>query len=714
MVNNNVSRTSCQLVGKTNKNAYVTCFYWSDDEKSLYFGDSLGCVTMINVNQFFARTVVHISVYPILSLDTEIVQIDGFDLLLLVSTKTKTILCNTEREEFKQIGNRSRDGRFGACFLNKSIDEYLRGYVYCARPGSRFWEVDFGGVVKQTIQYKDILATPPVDWEKKPSDLEEKPKKYPPQALQFGKLIPCSKFLLAFTNSGIYIFDPMNSNLVLWAEVKGLVDVAVVNNSIYYTSKPTDNSNLVLRKIDLKHKLELFEDILSSGHFSTLEDYVLKNKSFMKSKQLKLKARLKMRMEEFKETLIKNRQYECLEIISEVQYKKDDESDLMEAKVEVLSNRKETLDRNLRGVLSTVLRNKLGSFNLFSQPTKSTDLIKATQFTNDNSKLTEQRIEPFKEISSFSGVVDVSDVVVEKRKFFTNKKLKRISDMLKINENDSESGKEDKLIKNLFLIFKSAKIGNVTLVERYGPILDKYNTRECLGLMKKLEALMGENEYSDVEAIQNSTWLLFNYLKPEIIYEVDNETLENLADRFVLTNKGAESVEFCASCQFPLQTQDSCDFKEFGTALLELFLMRQDSDSCHKIIKAAPNLLNVFIKHWRNEGDEIEGRERFLQLIFILGIVHTKRFDNGDWTLLFKMMNELHTAGRIRCFFCNTWNELVTPEALQRGYSWNEFLNQAARFMKGGILLKEVLKYSKTIRNGDISKEFYLKCLQTA
>lgn len=52
---------------------------------------------------FQGRTFTNISIHPILFLDSPVVQICALEQLLLVSNCTKTILCNTDTEEFKQV-----------------------------------------------------------------------------------------------------------------------------------------------------------------------------------------------------------------------------------------------------------------------------------------------------------------------------------------------------------------------------------------------------------------------------------------------------------------------------------------------------------------------------------------------------------------------------------------------------------------------------------
>lgn len=60
-----------------------------------------------------------------MELDSAIVQIDTYRYYLLISTKTRTYLCDTEREQYKQIGKKLRGGNFGACFLNTDKTEFV-------------------------------------------------------------------------------------------------------------------------------------------------------------------------------------------------------------------------------------------------------------------------------------------------------------------------------------------------------------------------------------------------------------------------------------------------------------------------------------------------------------------------------------------------------------------------------------------------------------
>lgn len=121
--------------------AGVSYLHWSADEKQFYYGTRGGEVHLVSLTLFMVRscltyfpvligraggrpprvrgmwligvlfvcfsfqgrTLLNLSVHPILFLDSPIVQISDFESLLLVSNYTKCILCNTEYEEYKQV-----------------------------------------------------------------------------------------------------------------------------------------------------------------------------------------------------------------------------------------------------------------------------------------------------------------------------------------------------------------------------------------------------------------------------------------------------------------------------------------------------------------------------------------------------------------------------------------------------------------------------------
>lgn len=75
-----------------------------------------------------------------------------------------TIDLSAFREKFWRVGNKERDGEYGACFFpqNRGLLVGQPPLLYCARPGSRVWEASFNGEVLSTHQFKQLLACPPL------------------------------------------------------------------------------------------------------------------------------------------------------------------------------------------------------------------------------------------------------------------------------------------------------------------------------------------------------------------------------------------------------------------------------------------------------------------------------------------------------------------------------------------------------------------------
>lgn len=207
----------------------------------------------------------------LMSLDSKIVQMNFTHSLLLISTLNRCYICDTVSEQYKQIGNQPRDGEFGACFLKthnndrrvqmekgrqdaisnvkqvlsmsgevmNGIDQESLPKIYCARPGSRLWEVKANGVVMKTHQFKEALAIAPLPVYKpsigKLLKLRKQDQTWPAQSINFAQLFVINqKYLFSYTMNGLYIFDPENAEVVLWNdEFPDIFMAHIISDKIY-------------------------------------------------------------------------------------------------------------------------------------------------------------------------------------------------------------------------------------------------------------------------------------------------------------------------------------------------------------------------------------------------------------------------------------------------------------------------------------------------
>ncbi|XP_029438238.1 Hermansky-Pudlak syndrome 5 protein [Rhinatrema bivittatum] len=217
----------------------VTALCWDTAALRVFVGDHMGKVSAIRVNSSkhgkAAAAFVMFPVQIITTIDSRVVQLDYWDGRLLISSLTRSYLCDTEREKFWKIGNKERDGEYGACFFptgkNCGSQQPL---IYCSRPGSRMWEVNFEGEVLSTHQFKQLLSSPPLPVVNLKSDPHYDTASCSPQSLAFPKLLFLSEHcVMSWTERGVYVFIPQSVQVLLWSEVRDIQDVSVYKNELY-------------------------------------------------------------------------------------------------------------------------------------------------------------------------------------------------------------------------------------------------------------------------------------------------------------------------------------------------------------------------------------------------------------------------------------------------------------------------------------------------
>ncbi|KAF3688743.1 Hermansky-Pudlak syndrome 5 protein [Channa argus] len=217
----------------------VTALCWDTNMLRVFAGDTAGKVTSLRAGSSKlgkGSAFVMFPVQTVTTVDSKVVQLGFQDGRLLVSSLSRCYLCDTEKEKFWRIGNKERDGEYGACFFpqNRGLLVGQPPLLFCARPGSRIWEANFNGEVLSTHQFKQLLACPPlplITFRNEPCYNQTQKS---PQSIAFPKLLYLGdQNLLTWTDSAIYIFTPQNGQVLLWTEVKDLVDIAVYRNELF-------------------------------------------------------------------------------------------------------------------------------------------------------------------------------------------------------------------------------------------------------------------------------------------------------------------------------------------------------------------------------------------------------------------------------------------------------------------------------------------------
>ncbi|KAM7002319.1 BLOC-2 complex member HPS5 [Tautogolabrus adspersus] len=217
----------------------VTALCWDNSTLRVFVGDAGGKVSFLRAGSSKLGKGSAFVIFPVqtvTTVDSRVVQLGYQDGRLNISSLSRCYLCDTEREKFWRVGNKERDGEYGACFFpqNRGLLVGQPPLLYCARPGSRIWEANFNGEVLSTHQFKQLLACPPLPLITYRNEAHYNPAQKTPQSIAFPKLLYLGdQNLLTWTDSAIYIFTPQNGQVLLWTEIKDLVDIAVYRNELF-------------------------------------------------------------------------------------------------------------------------------------------------------------------------------------------------------------------------------------------------------------------------------------------------------------------------------------------------------------------------------------------------------------------------------------------------------------------------------------------------
>lgn len=640
-----------------------TTLYWHYTDKELYCGDTLGNVSVINLSFFIGRTLMNIQLNPILILDSKIVQIDGFNDYLLVSSMTKTILCNNEREEFKQIGNRPRDGSFGACFsidfesldLQQSristIDEYEyerlltdNVMIYCARPGMRLWESDLNGNVIKTHQYKNANFAKEQVFLLNDGNSPDSSPSMIDKTNQFQMIYSLNNiFVFTWNLCGFYIIDPRDSKILFWTnEFNGqIVNVKVMDSSIYLYLKDG-------RLLEMK--------------FFKLQQYALHLCHF-------------------------ERYMDAAELI------------------------RTNLDYFLHLLRLNENIPELNKYRIFLK-------IRDHLMANESNDLLKSLTEVFDELSSkkIQSVVILSKNMFNKEKEDKNKDVEKeeLPKVLPVaHEKPEDDVKNINLaVRQLYILHQTSLISHLNFRERLCKIFDQFKNFAIIKILESLEKLFVENDdYTRDESKKVVSKMFLDYLQPEIIFEIDDEkTLNFIANALVQVQNHQTEVSRCRRCEFPINCgSNPSGYEEIGNILQQFYWSRGEYEKCFQLCQSLPYLLKI-------TGKFITDEKKFDKMIPYainlgdLEILHKSLELFNDISLFHQLLDDyiLACEGKFKCLKCDQMNEV---SEVHRILTWDCLFQAIEYYLCGEELIELLMRFSRLIPNGALSRQFYMKLL---
>lgn len=666
------------------------------------------------------RNLTNISIHPILFLESPVVQISDCDQLLLVSNYTKCILCNTDTEEFRQIGNQPRDGKFGATFLMADVIQNTK--LFCARPGSRFWECNLEGNVLQTHKFKNALKIKNVTNVRSPATIngeQSNKSAKSPSIESLGHLQSILKrFIIGYTDSSFFIFDLKSSAVILWNnEFENIDTIKVVDeNHIVLFTRNSEVFTFQMQSLD-----EIFFELLSEQDFIECARFLLQHIDYFKDKLNDDKFILYL-------SILKNK----LKQIEEAQDLLDEiKNSYDELITDILRERDRKEIERMEMVRSTQLENGvyLVENSYAAVVKKAMSAHQGYSVKVNGGHLEDDRVNQ-----------DDDDIVVRKAPGKSKKNIASaaMGSSHRILIEPKPLTEEERIVRGLFLVYKSLRMSSFNMVERYASTFDQYDVAGIDHLLKQLAQMIVENEAgTNYETAQRYCFeMYFNYFNSELIWEIDDASREFIVNGFIAVNTPRplqvcdKSVQRCELCDFPLAIEMFVlKYKSVGETLIKLLWSRNERRKCFDIVTKVPIVLTIILKLIVNdqlavdmEHEDRDSVERFIDILFACAdkvhlercIQHNNWFRrHAFWDRFYQRLIRLHADNKILCIDCGqlsyiNCNSLGSSKSF---YSFDYTLNLCADNMDGLDALRYSSKYSKHIATNALGKEFFLKCL---
>ena len=142
--------------------------------------------------------------------------------LLVVSSTSRTVVCNTKLKTFSEVGKAARNGKFGACILAQNPQE---PYLITARPHQKIWTASINGKILQKYSFNSAKIRTGVESTSKPKS-----------RTIFSKLYSnmYSSRILTYNGKSIFVIDlEADSPIILRKMPNNILDIKLVNNRVY-------------------------------------------------------------------------------------------------------------------------------------------------------------------------------------------------------------------------------------------------------------------------------------------------------------------------------------------------------------------------------------------------------------------------------------------------------------------------------------------------
>lgn len=699
-------------------------------------------------HNFQAKTMFQSSSQTIMSLDSRICQLDVKGAMLLVSTLTRCYICDTSNEHYRQIGQKLRDGEFGACFYNKEkpqdhteqnpkdfsevkrynivaddtgfavSKELANTMVYCARPSSRLWEATVDGAVKRTHQYKQVLSKKPMtivsveSYTNENISIENVNLDGEGQSINFAKIFSVNGAIFSFKRDALYFLNLDNVDDTMWFSYKDIIDCKVYHDMIYVWL--TNGSLINLRYMKIQKflvKCYLEEKYTFCAELCALyRDYLLTGDL---SEKLHILVGLRDKLQH--NDLIKN----IDDVLQKFDSLKTNEATQMKSGIYVLDN--------------TYYKSALLEDDLSSHDNSEDNMSEALQAFKDLGVTVSDKFSTSKKIlketweglegkmKNLSTEKQIPEPSLPKRVIPTTEFTPNLLDndiiykesSQKAIELDDSSIDQDKVCKSLYQYYRLSIVGKETEQSNLVSIIESYtcDISQIYELM-----LLLEQYCVSVAAIEESKFvpnnIFLNYLssstrKKELLDSIIQsvELYKYFVDSCITVNMKTQKLSnIGCECGFPLpytRTNQTPVFADLIDEFIERQWSSQSRDQCYEICKRMPYLWRKILYLRRNE--DLLNVLRILLQMLDESLLHSflPQFTMESWDRAIQLYATLHAN---MCLNCNKKFHHVSVRDM---LSWDDLGALIIKSVGGKNAVNVLRKHAKLIDLGELSMKFY-------
>ncbi|XP_023945927.2 BLOC-2 complex member HPS5 homolog [Bicyclus anynana] len=741
----------------------VTAMVWS--RNMLFAGDDVGKVSVLQLQSFIAKRMFQSSSQTIMSLDSRICQLDSRDCMVLVSTLTRCYICNTVQEQYRQIGQKLRDGEFGACFANilKPLtngaienkeqdftevkkynivdedtrfivgDEFSNTAIFCARPSSRLWEATVDGTVQRTHQFKQVLAKHPIkvvtieSYDKETYRIEAS-LDGSGQSINFSKIYSFNDTIFAYNKNAMYFLNFQTVDDTVWCEAyKDIVECKLYNDMVYVWLSNGSFISLKFMNLDRFLVKCYFDEkfLLCAEMCQIFKEYLL---SSIISPKLNILVGLRDKLDN-------NGMLKSVEgVLDKFDSLKVSEATQMKSGIYVVDNTYQT-----QSILDQNIQTKHGDENIFGPLSpEAVHALKGLSITvsdklNTSKKILKEKWEDLKHLS-----IEKQDVS-QMKTFQENEKAPKWiprdeytlddapvvlnNDIIfketsqDIVEVDNQVLEQDKICKMLYQYSRLSLVNNESELSNLNSTIDSY----ACDISKIYDLMLLLEKYCiSIGAVDESTFVPNNIF---LTYLSNSENKYNLIDSIIkdevlykyfvdsciaVNIKTPKHSNIGCDCGFPLpyvRTSQMPVFSELIDEFIEQQWSSQTKEQCYEVCKRMPYLWRKILYLRRNE--DLINILRILLQMLDESLLHSflPQFTLDTWERAIQLYATLYAN---ICLNCNKKFEHISVRDM---LSWDQIGLMIIKSVGGRNAVKLLKKHANLIEFGALTVKFYYTCL---